>query len=346
MRLWCAGAGAVLKRARQMVLWSIGLSLLALLFYQVGPGAVWAYIHVMGWGYVPVLLIALAWNVSNTWAWAVCFDPAQPRPGFWTLFYTKLAGEAVGNVTPASHVGGEVAKAYMLRDRISVTRGVPSLVVNKTIEMISGLVFALAGAALVLWQFSLPREVQIGLGAALLVGAVGIGAAVVSQRQRAFVGVLNVFKRLGLTFLEPRRAKFEEIDQAIADFYIQNKKGFWMCMALRLVSWILGTAEVYVILYWLDQPVSFASAFLLTSLSLIINTAFFFIPSGVGIFEGGHVFLFHLLGWGADLGLGVGLVRRIRKIFWIALGFALIAMKRHKVGGGRQNGSEDEHGCT
>lgn len=316
---------------RRIALWAMGLGLLGVLFYQVGPGAVWTYVQVMGWGYAPVLLIALGWNVTNTWAWAACFDPAQLRPGFWALFQTKLAGEAVGNVTPASHVGGEVAKAYMLRDRISMTQGVPTLVVNKTIEMISGLVFAVTGAALVLWQFSLPREVQIGLGAALLVGAVGIGAAVVSQRQRAFVGFLNVLKRLRLTFLEPRRAKFEEIDQAIADFYSQNKKGFWICMILHVISWILGAVEVYVILYWLDQPASFASAYLLTSLSLIINTAFFFIPSGVGVFEGGHVFLFHLLKWGPDLGLGVGLIRRIRRIFWIALGFVLIAIKKRRV---------------
>jgi uncharacterized membrane protein YbhN (UPF0104 family) len=74
----------------------------------------------------------------------------------------------------------------------------------------------------------------------------------------------------------------------------------------------------------LGYPVSFVAAFLLTSLSLVINSAFFFIPSGVGVFEGGHVFLFHLLGLDPGLGLGVGIIRRIRKVFWILMGFLVL----------------------
>ena len=228
---------------------------------------------------------------------------------FWSLFCTKLSGEAVGNVTPASHVGGEVAKAYMLRDRVSVTQGVPTLVINKTVELVSGLVFALIGTGLAVGMFPLPVEVQIGLGAALVVGTVGIVAAYVSQRQRASVWLLDVLKKLRLSFLESRREKFEEVDRTIAAFYRQNRLGFWLCMVLHMLSWVLGTFEVYAILSLLGQPQPFLTAFLLTSLSLIINTAFFFIPSGVGVFESGHVFLFQLLGLTPELGLGVALIR-------------------------------------
>ena len=68
----------------------------------------------------------------------------------------------------------------------------------------------------------------------------------------------------------------------------------------------------------------FSTAYLLTALSVIINTAFFFVPSGVGVFEGGHVFLFHLLGLDAGIGLAVGLLRRVRKVFWVVVGFMMI----------------------
>ena len=317
-----------MKNARQALFWAIGLSLLGVVIYQVGIVAAWTHVRQMGWGYVPILLIALGWHVSNTWAWAVCFDPNRLRPSFWTLFCTKISGEAVGNVTPASHVGGEVAKAYMLRDRVEVTQGVPSLVVNKMVELVSGLVYALVGAVVAVGMFSLSREVQIGLGAALLLGTVGIVAAFVSQRQNTFVWMLDLLKKLRLSFLESRREKFEEIDRTIAAIYRQNRRGFWLCMLLHIVSWTLGTFEVYAILHLLDQSQPFISAFLLISLSLIINTAFFFIPSGVGVFESGHVFLFQLLGLTPELGLGVALIRRIRRIFWVAFGFVLMALRR------------------
>lgn len=322
--------GGGMKTLRKVVFWALGLVLLGWLVHNVGIGSAWAQVRLMGWGYVPILLIALGWHLSNTWAWAVCFAPNRPRPSIWSLFRTKMSGEAVGNVTPASHVGGEVAKAYMLRDQISVTQGVPSLVVNKTIELVSGLAYSLVGAGVAVWQFSLPAQVQIGLALALLLGSVAIVAAFVSQRQNTFIWLVNLLARLRLTFLESRREQFVEMDRSIAAFYRQNRKGFWWCLGLHIVSWVLGTFEVYAILHLLGQPQPFMSAFLLMSLSLIINTAFFFIPSGVGVFESGHVFLFQLLGLTAELGLGVALIRRIRKIFWVAFGFVLMALRRRQ----------------
>lgn len=316
-----------MKIARRAVFWVIGLSLLAVLIYEVGIADAWMQVREMGWGYVPVMLIALSWHASNAWAWGMCFD-RRDRPSFWALLRTKISGEAVGNVTPASHVGGEVAKAYMLRDRVAVTRGVPSLVVNKTVELVSGLGFALIGAGVAVYMFPLPVEVQIGLGAALVVGTAGVVAAYVSQRQQASVWMLNILKKLRLSFLESKREKFEEVDRTIAAFYRQNRTGFWWCMILHGLSWILGTFEIYAILHLLGESQSFLTAFLLMSLSLVINTAFFFIPSGVGVFESGHVFLFQLLGLTPELGLGVALIRRIRKIFWVIVGFVLIAVRR------------------
>ncbi len=315
-----------MKTARRTVFWGIGLLLLAVLIYEVGIIAAWTQVRQMGWGYVPVLLIALGWHVCNTWAWGMCFE--GDRPSFWTLFCTKMSGEAVGNVTPASHVGGEVAKAYMLRDRVSVTRGVPSLVVNKTVELVSGLAFALVGTGVAVCVFSLSIEVQIGLGAALVLGTVGVVAAYVSQRQHASVWMLDVLSKLRLSFLESKREKFEEVDRTIASFYRQNRMGFWLCMALHALSWILGTFEIYAILHLLGQAQFFLTAFLFMSLSLVINTAFFFIPSGVGVFESGHVFLFDVLGLTPELGLGVALIRRLRRIFWVVFGFVLMAMRR------------------
>ncbi|MDA0712200.1 MAG: lysylphosphatidylglycerol synthase transmembrane domain-containing protein, partial [bacterium] len=297
-----------MKTVRRAIFWAIGLGLLAWLVQSVGVGSAWSQIKQLGWGYFPVLLISLGWHLCNTWAWAVCFDPAQPRPGLWSLFCAKISGEAVGNVTPASHVGGEVAKAYMLRGHMSVSQGVPSLVVNKTIELVSGLAFSFAGACVAVLQFNLPMEVQMGLGVALLLGTLGIVVAFVSQRQSTFVWFVNLSARLHLKFLESRREKFAEMDRLIAAFYRQNTRGFVSCLALHILSWVLGTLEIYVILILLGQPQSFLSAFLSMSLSLVINTAFFFIPSGVGVFESGHVFLFQLLGLGAELGLGVALI--------------------------------------
>ena len=311
----------------RLLLWGVGLVLLGILVQQVGLDQVREHISRLGWQIVPVVSIALSWHVSNTFAWQACFDPGPDRPGFWRLFVTKLSGEAVGNVSPASHVGSELAKAYMLRSRMSVTKGLPSVVVNKTIELVSGLLFAFTGTLLAFRAFPIEPQIRTGLLVALGVTGLAIVVAVARQRQNTFGWFLNLLNRLGITFLEKRREKIEETDRNIAAFYRRNPRGFIVSLLFHILSWILGAYEVYYILGILGEDLPFTTAYLLTSLSLIINTAFFFIPSGVGVFEGGHVFLFHLLGLDPGLGLAVGLLRRIRKVFWVVVGFLMMMVR-------------------
>lgn len=297
------------------------------LVFQVGTETVLGHLQALGWRIVPVLGIAISWHVSNTFAWQACFDNRRTeRPGFWRLLYIKLAGEAVGNVTPASLVGGELAKVYLLRRRLSATLGLPSLVVNKTIEFMTGVLFAVAGTALAFHTFDLTENIRFGLVAAVCASALGVGIVYFKQRRNTFGWFLDVLKRLRITALEKRREQIQETDRNIAEFYGRNPGGFATSFGLHGLSWILGTFELCYILFVLDAPFTFGTAFLLASLSALINTAFFFVPSGVGVFEGGHVFLFHLLGLDPALGLMVGLLRRVRKIFWVVVGFALMLL--------------------
>lgn len=316
------------SKVGRVLLWGVGLILLGVLIQQVGVDQVKSHIAQLGWRIVPVFAIALSWHISNTFAWQACFDRDEPeRPGFWRLFVTKLSGEAVGNVSPASHVGSELAKAYMLRSRMSVTKGLPSVVVNKSIEVLSGLVFAFTGTLLAFQAFPIEPRIRNGLLAALGVTGLLVAVAFARQRQNTFGWFLNLLRRVGITFLEKRREKIEETDRNIAAFYARNPRGFLISLGFHVLSWFLGAYEVYYILGILGEDLSFSTAYLLTSLSLIINTAFFFIPSGVGVFEGGHVFLFHLLGLDPGLGLAVGLLRRIRKVFWVIVGFLMMVIK-------------------
>jgi len=318
-----------LKKTVRILLWIIGLFLLGALVHQLGVSLVVDRVRALGWNILPVLSIAMLWHTSNTLAWRACFDRDDPdRPGFWWLVYIKLAGEAVGNVTPASHLSGEVAKVYILRPKISATRGLPSLVVNKTIEVISGLFFAVLGTVLAFQLLEIDEQIRLGLILALGMSSLAIGLVFLGQRRNTFEWFLDLLLRLKITFLEKRRAQIQETDRNIAAFYRRNPRGFIESFVLHVFSWIFGTFEIYYILITLCEPVTFTTALLLASLSTIITTAFFFVPSGLGVFEGGHAFLFHLLGLDPVLGLSVGLIRRIRKVFWVAIGFGLMTVYR------------------
>ncbi len=313
----------------RMLLAALGLLLLGFLVGKLGLGEILQNLSVMGWSFGLVLLLALGWHVTNTIAWSFAFPADAFRPRLVSLFMSKLAGDAVNQLTPLANLGGEPIKAYLLRQQSPTSRGLASVVINKTAQVFTGLVFTALGLSLVILNWDLPQSapmpVQIGL--ALLFGAAALLLLGLWRQQRhMFSSLLGFVRRLGIRmdFIERRVVKAVRIDDNISSFYRQNKARFALVLLFHACGWMLGACETWIILRGLGQGVDFDIAFLLTSLTVIINSLFFFMPSNIGVLEGGQVFLFMTLGLDPAVGLSLGIVKRMRKIFWISIGWLLL----------------------
>ena len=315
-----------MKQEAYILLWLLGLACLGVLLHQLGEPAVWQHVVMMGWGYIPIIGITLAAYMNNVCAWRECFDRGTERPRMRPLLWVKLVGEALGNVMPASQISKEVAKVMMLRERMGVTAGVSSLVLTKTGEMVSGVLFVLGGVLAGLHRYVFPEEIRWALFAALTIAVVGVVLTVVRQRRNPFTGLVNLLVRMRIRFVARYRDRVGEIDRNLAAFYRLNGWRLAGLLGMHLVTWGLGTLEIYVILHVLGEPMPLVSVYLFHSLMMVINVIFGFVPYGMGVFEGGHVFLFHLMGLDPGTGLAVGIVRRIRKIFWMLFGLLLLLL--------------------
>ena len=149
-----------------------------------------------------------------------------------------------------------------------------------------------------------------------------------------FTSLLRFLKRFGLHLeaLESRMAKAVSIDENISRFYRESKGRFCLVMLFHAAGWMLGACETYVILRALGATIEFDVAFLITSLTLLINSLFFFMPSNIGVLEGGQVFLLMTLGLDPTMGLSLGIIKRMRKIFWIGLGWLFLAQLSRSLG--------------
>ena len=315
-----------MKQEAYILLWLLGLACLGVLLHQLGEPEVWQHVVMMGWGYVPVIGITLAAYVNNVWAWRGSFDREEKTPQLRPLLWVKLVGEALGNVMPASQIGKEVAKVMMLRERMGVTAGVSSLVLNKTGEMVSGVIFVLGGVMAGLNRYAFSAEMRWALFGVLTVAVAGAILTVVRQRRNPVTGLVNLPLRMRITFAKRYRDRASEIDRNLAAFYRLNGWRLSGLLGLHLLTWSLGTLEIYVILQVLGEPLPFVSVYLFHSLMMVINVMFGFVPYGMGVFEGGHVYLFHMMGLEPGTGLAVGIIRRIRKIFWMLFGLLLLLL--------------------
>jgi len=321
----------------RLALPALGLMLLGYLVGTLGLAEILTNLTVLRWSFPLILALAFSWHVTNSIAWSFAFPPGAFRPSLRSLFMAKLAGEAVNQLTPLANLGGEPLKAYLLKTQSPTSRGLASVVVNKTAQVITGLIFTTLGLGLVVLHWDLPQAlplpVQVGLGTLVTLAALLLWLLYRTQRHM-FSSLLAALRRLGLRFdfIETRVAKAVRIDANIGHFYREHGGRFALVMAFHAVGWMLGACETYVILSALGEGIDFGVAFLVTSLAVIINSLFFFMPSNIGVLEGGQVFLFITLGLDPAMGLSLGIAKRMRKIFWIFIGWLFLTRLSRDLG--------------
>ncbi len=308
----------------------LGLLFLGYLIGTLGPDEILRNFALMKWSFPLILLLACSWHITNSIAWSFAFPPGAFRPRFHTLIMAKLAGDAVNQLTPLANVGGEPLKAYLLKHESPTSRGLASVVINKTAQVMTGLMFATLGLGLVVLYnlrapYEIPLPIRFGVGILLAVAAALIWLLFMKQ-QHMFSSLLNLLHRIGVNtrFIESRMTRAANIDDNIKRFYKEYKGRFFFVLVFHALGWLLGACETYVILSTLAASTDFQVALLITSLTVVINSLFFFMPSNIGVLEGGQVFLFLTLGLSPTMGLSLGIVKRMRKIFWISLGWLFL----------------------
>ena len=319
--------GRVIRGSRFLFL-AMGAFLLGYLLWRVGVRSVFGQVLQIGWGILPVLLVSLAVKCSNTLAWRTAFPPDGSRPGYCRLLTVYLAADVV-NLLPTANLGGELAKSYLLRTETPVTESASAVVANKTVEAMTGIVFASAGVGLALSSLPLVERLRSGLIVAVFVVGAVVGLAFLLQRRRPIGRLLGFLGRLRIRIgaLERRREAVDLMDAHLSGFYTTHRRRFLLCTLLHFGSWILGVLEVFLIIQFMGQEVAFTTVFLLVALAFVIKAAFFFVPASIGAFEAGQTYLFYLLGMSPALGLSVALIQRFRQILWMGSGLALLYVR-------------------
>jgi len=304
----------------------LGLTLLGLILWRVGPDAVVAALRPIGWG-IPVLILAYlpVW-VLDTLGWKFAFPAEAPRVPLLRLLRIRLSGEAFNVLMPTLDLGGEAVKTLLLkREGVPTVQALASVVVAKTSLAVAEVFFLLAGLGVAVRIFALPGSLQRGMGVALLLGGTGLGIFILLQRRGLFGSLARLSRRLGLArrFWREQAPAVAGLDEALRAYYAHPGRGA-LSVGFHLLGWLAGVAEVALILWFLDLPVTAASALALEAGHQLARAAAFFIPAKLGAQEGGSLILFSALGFPAALGVAVSLLRRVRELTWVSLGLLLL----------------------
>ena len=320
--------------ARLLILFA-GIGLLAFVASRIDLAEVWARVVELGpLGALAAAAVYFLAFLIDTASWQLAL-PSVRLNGAWLyrLWKVRMVGEALNLVIPAGSLGGEPVKAVLLKrgHGIGYQEGAASLFIARTVNLLALVAFGAVGFALMLGVEALPRSFVLAAGLGLLALGLGVAGFYAVQRWGA---ASFLARRLGgrlagrltgrLTgrldgFLEHIHA----VDDRFEQFYLRQRLRFAGALALAFLNWLVGAAEIMVIMWFLGAPVSPSEAWLIEAVAQLVRAGFFFVPASLGVTEAAMVLVTDALTGRPALGFAVALIRRARELVWIAWGLGL-----------------------
>jgi putative ABC transport system permease protein len=316
----------------QTLAFLLGLALLIYVINKVGIQPLFDALLRIGFGFFVVLGLSGLRHVFRTIAMRAAVPPEHRRVTFRQAFAARLGGEAISFLTFTGPLLGEATKVALLRKRVPLTYGVPALVVDNLLYNLSVVFFVLSGACVMLLSYPLPTPVYTVLIIIALVAALGILAAGLAAKRRVML-MTWVIDRLAQLRLSPkvilkRRHHIYHLELKVYDFYKHHPGAFFGMIACDLLSHATSVLEVYIALRFLGFQPQVAQAYIIESLTKVINFVFAFVPGTIGVYEGGtEVILQKGLGFTPAAGLALALVRKAAIVCWTSIGLIVLTSR-------------------
>jgi len=296
---------------------SAGVLLFAAVLISQGLTAVFSTLAVAGWGLPLVALLHLVPLALDAASIRVMFDTTKVRASLRDALFARWVGESANSFLPAGPIGGPVMMVRYLAQRgMSMRDAAAGVTVSTTLQTLAQIIFALIGIALLGAHASQSAEhtVRTSILVASGVLAFCLTGFYLMQRRGLFGKLMRALARFGgKRDWSQIMSQADAIDSAVQDAYGRAGR-VAASFILSLVGWLIGTAEVYLILQLLKFPVGWSDALMLESLGQSIRAAGFAIPGSLGVQEGGYLLLAPLVGLPPETALALSLAKRAREV--------------------------------
>ena len=297
----------------EILLFATGSALLVLLVRRIGTVPIVEALGTLGPALPLIIGVEALAVLANTQSWRCTIAPERRGDvPFTRLVAARIVGDAVSYVIPAG--AGEIPKVRLLARYVPMELAVASVALAKVTEGIALGLFGILGLA-VAWPILTARAVSgVTIAVALAVGVALVAGSVVALR----AGLLTAIARLFFQHGRPG----ETVASAKGDAS-PLRRGLIASTLWHLLGWLVNVVELWLACHLLGLGASLDVVFAGEALGVLFDAMFFFVPMRIGAAEGGRMFVFRLLGFGAATGLTLGLVRRIRELAWTAAGLAI-----------------------
>jgi phosphatidylglycerophosphate synthase len=303
---------------------ALGTGLFAYLVWRAGPGKLIADVVALRWGVVLIIVLAGCSHLAKTWAWVLMLSDGKQKVSFSRLFALRLGAEAMGQLGIVGQTFGDSIRISYLSPEIPAARAVSSVSLDRGLFFVTGTVVTIVGITTSALVLPVPHALFrfAGIFVVVLCGFL-LSAALVVQRRwpilsstTASLGRLSFFRN----WVDKNWRLIRSVENMLFDFYHQTPRAFWASFALNLACHVMAVGEVCLIVYFLGTRIGFLSALAIEALTKLVNVVGNLNPGNIGTYEAGNILIGKMFGLNTAAGLALGLSRRVRALFWAAVG--------------------------
>lgn len=333
------------KKVTALWLWThivfflVGLSLLVWLVYAYW-GQVRDSVLNVGIGILLVIALNLVRHLGRAFSMYMAVSPDHRNFKYRSALLARFGGEAVNFFTFTGPFLGDATKAVLLKRNTPITQSASAVIIDNILYYITVVMMVLAGVAILVAKFGTTGSTMNKVLLAIVGGAAFffvIFLLAILKRPEPFSHVLRFLdkRHWAPKFITKRADAIRDVEKNVFQFYHTRPRDFFLCFFTSVAVHMVSVLEVWFVLGFLGEERNIANAFIIESLTKVINAVFGFIPGTIGVYEGGNGLILKTLHLGTAQGVALALVRRAAILAATAIG-CVVLLWRTAEGGAKR----------
>ncbi len=307
-----------------------GVGLLVYLIVRIGPATLLQHTLAVGWGMLLVLALGGISHLIKAFAWRLTLPDMGRCISVSRAVALRLISEAAGQLGLAGQVLGEGMRVSLLGPSVAPYAGISSATIDRGLYVLSSALVGIVGliGAMMLLPLSNTWKIYTMAFCGGLLCFVVLTVVAVLRQWPVLSAVVRSLQRLPAfrNWLVGIEQTMYSAEQRLLAFHRDSPQAFWTSLSLNLCSQLLAIAEVYLLVFFMGSRLGFVSAFVFEGFTKLINTVGALVPGNVGTYEGGSMLIARLFHITSAVGFSVGICRRIRGLFWAAVGMLCLSL--------------------
>ena len=306
----------------------LGLGIIALMIYKLGPGRIAANIHAMSWGFFLVILTGGIYYICEAFAWKLLLAEYGKSVSFIKLLRTVLEGDSLNYIT-ITKIGGEALKAYAIKDKMNLAVSAASVIVLKFCSILGFWLVIACGFLTMLFTSDVSFDLKKWVGIGLVVLGLFLFSFSWVQRMGMFKPLSWMLRQFETKFqwISQHVIRLTRLDEKIIETYHARPMRVYVSTMLCSIKWLEEILFIWLVFRFLHIGQDWFVPTLVCTISLLMNSFFFFVPWRAGTQEGTMVLTFTLLDLSEPVGLSLAILKRLRELVWVFIGLILFSLE-------------------